>query len=647
MRAPFAIAALLLALVPAPAAHAKPAGWVRAQTSHFVLYAQADRDSVLRLARNLESMAAMLEREGLGVRAPQRAPVVMLAIADRREFEASLPVRGGKRAALSGLAHTTPFGTWIGFAAYDERGRMVAHHELLHTIVDASLGRAPLWMNEGLAEYFSTWRTTPLGGHYGDRIPWHVWVVRNEPPLTLDEMFAVTTETPAYAQGGERMARFYAESWALTHYLLRVDGRTQPFREMALAIADGVPARRAFGESFPGERWEQVPNRLADYVEGGRFASWDMALDPPPGAIDVAVREATAAEVDAHVGMWRAHGRGLDDRATRALLERSAAAPGDPALALAALGALDQREHRAADARRHLRAAAAVPDASPLALSAAGGGLLVEAVAGGARDTALAGEAFGVLQRSVARDPADAVALGWYGRAALASNRLTPAAMRALEEAATALPTDGPVASAWAAALSHTGQAARAREVLAKHEGLAQNRELGQFTGAALAFDAFRDSSAALARDGRYDELERLLDRTERTSADDRTLAAVRSLRTQLADARAQQRFVDRYNAGVRALNARELEKARDAFAAVRDSAGDAKLREQATKRVAELAGMLEFERGRKAFDRKDWAEAAAAFERARDLAITDELRATATKNAEIARKAAAAPAKR
>jgi hypothetical protein len=184
--------------------------------------------------------------------------------------------------------------------------------------------------------------------------------------------------------------------------------------------------------------------------------------------------------------------------------------------------------------------------------------------------------------------------------------------------------------------------------VLETHGGLAQNRDIRSATGASLAHDAFRDSVTALAKEGRYVELERLLDRTEARTEDARLLATIRALRGQLAEARRQQRYVDRYNDGVRAMNANELEKARVAFAATRDSTGDDSLRAKAAARLGELAGMIEFERGMKAYQAKDYAAAATAFERARDLAKTDDLRAQAAKNAEMMRKAAAAspPAK-
>ena len=325
IRAAFAFAALLAAAVPlalAVPAAAGAAEWHRAATPHFVLYAKADRDSVLRLARNLESMAEMLEREGFGVRTAERQRVTMVALPDKKEFQSHLPVRGGKRAEVAGLAHKLPYGTWIGFAAYDDRGRMVAHHELLHAIADAALGNAPLCLNEGLAEFYSTWRASERGGRYGEAIPWHQWVVRHEKPFTLDQLFEIGRDTPAYARGGDTQTLFYAQSWAVVHYLMRLDGRSRRFRELALAIAEGALPRRAFAKAYPGEDWDQIPGKLASYVESERISSWEMRLAEPLAALPVTVRTATDAEVAAHLGMWRVLEKDVEAAPTRRSEER-------------------------------------------------------------------------------------------------------------------------------------------------------------------------------------------------------------------------------------------------------------------------------------------------------------------------------------
>jgi hypothetical protein len=638
---PLALAAALLA-APAPPAHALAARWQRAATPHFVLYARAERDSVLRLARNLESMAEVLEREGFGVRAAARTRVTLVAFPDKQDFLPLLPVRDGKRAQVSGLAHQLPWGTWIGFAAYDDRGRMVAHHELLHAIVGAALGGAPLCMNEGLAEFYSTWQASERGGRFGAPIPWHQHVLRNAQPFTLDELFAVDTDSPVYRKGGDSGSLFYAESWALMHYLMRLDGRSKRFRDLALAIASGTPPRKAFAKAYPGENWDEIPGQLSSYLDSDRARPWEIRLESPLAQLPVQVREATPAEVDAHTGLWLSLESEVDAGVARSLLERGRADDREPALALAGLGVVARRQGRAEQALAAFRGVGATPDAAPLALSIAGAEMLAHALGDNARYRALATESCALLARSVARDSSDAVALGWYGRAALASGQLTPRAMRALETAANALPTDGPVASAWAAALSHAGQADRAREVLRTHGGLSQDRDAQSAAEATIAYDAFRDSAAALAKAGRYAELERLLDRTQRNATDRQLIEALASVRRQLEEARVEQRHVDRYNEGVRLLRANELEKASAAFAAVRDSSPDPKLREQAAARVAELAGMIEFDRGMKAYGKKDYPVAAAAFERARELATTDELRQKAAKNAALMRQAAA-----
>jgi tetratricopeptide (TPR) repeat protein len=642
------LAAACLAAVPA---HARPATWQRASTPHFVLYVRADRDSALRLARSLESMADLLAREGFGTRASARPRVTLIGFPETRDFQSHLPVRDGKRAEFAGLAQHLPFGTWIGFAADDPRGRLVAHHELLHTIVSLALGNAPLCMNEGLAEYYSTWEANERGGRFGHPIPWHVWVVRNRQPFTLDELFATTVDSPLYGAGAESQTMFYAESWALTHYLGRLSGRSKRYRQLALLIAGGRSPRDAFKEVYPGESWEAMPEKLTAYVRGETLGPQEISFASPLAALPVEVREASPAEVAAHIGMWRVYDVNVTSAVTRALFEQARAGNDEPGLATAGLGLFELREQNAPEALADFRSVAATPNACALALALAGGGLLTRSLedsAGvdSAQARALAAEACAALRRSVALDSTDANALAWYGRAALSADSLSPGAMHALEVAAAALPVDGPVASTWAAALSQTGQRQRAREVFSTHAGLTQDKDLRAATSATLAFDAFQDSVDALAKAGDYPALERLLDRTEATTHDRELLAAIASLRRQMAAAMAQQHWVDLYNDGIRAVRAGEYAKAQTLFTTARDSSLNDKLSGEATARLSDLAGVLEFERGMKAYRKKDYATAAAAFERARDLATTDDLRAQATKNAEVMRKAAAAAAR-
>jgi hypothetical protein len=99
----------------------------------------------------------------------------------------------------------------VVYTYYNDRLDEDLRHEATHALLNVALGDLPLWLDEGLAEYFEG-----PSGHDGlnpehlARLPddrkagWHPDLVRLETLTTVREM------TP----------RDYRESWAWVHYLL-------------------------------------------------------------------------------------------------------------------------------------------------------------------------------------------------------------------------------------------------------------------------------------------------------------------------------------------------------------------------------------------------------------------------------------------
>src|SRR5438105_6475542 len=109
----------------------------------------------------------------------------------------------------------------------DDQPFRIIFHEYVHLLVENTMGATvPLWFNEGLAEYYSTfdikddYRRVILG----DLIANHVLYLRENKFLPLRTLFAVDYKSPYYNEGN-KMNVFYAEPWRLMHYLLQVDWR--------------------------------------------------------------------------------------------------------------------------------------------------------------------------------------------------------------------------------------------------------------------------------------------------------------------------------------------------------------------------------------------------------------------------------------
>jgi Pyruvate/2-oxoacid:ferredoxin oxidoreductase gamma subunit len=93
-----------------------------------------------------------------------------------------------------------------------------AMHELVHDLLRQTEKVPPLWIEEGLAEYFANAEISNGVVTAGQPIASHTAILRRRLPMTLPEMFAVQPETDA-----AMTPTFYAQSWGAVDWLMRLD----------------------------------------------------------------------------------------------------------------------------------------------------------------------------------------------------------------------------------------------------------------------------------------------------------------------------------------------------------------------------------------------------------------------------------------
>src|ERR1700730_12921283 len=123
-------------------------------------------------------------------------------------------------------------------------------HEYVHLLVENTIGATvPLWFNEGLAEYYSTFDITDENRKVllGDLIRNHVLYLREQKLLPLRTLFAVDYKSPYYNEGN-KMNIFYAESWMLMHYLLQ--GESQRRRPQLARLVELIGANGKIEDAF-------------------------------------------------------------------------------------------------------------------------------------------------------------------------------------------------------------------------------------------------------------------------------------------------------------------------------------------------------------------------------------------------------------
>ena len=236
-------------------------------------------------------------------------------------------------------------------------------HEYSHLLLNTVFAEAPLWFNEGVAEYFSTFQVTDDGRHVllGRPISRHVALLR-ERPLNLSQLFSIRAGSSAYTREGIERDLIYAQSWALVHYARHAEhGRFASLELLARRLADGDPIDESVRAAY-GTDSEALQSAVQMYVRAQNYTS--IELSPTDGIVtrvDSEVATIDRADVEAWLADLLAHLQRGPEAIPR--LERALQIRSDQARALATLGILRVRQGNRREGLNLLaRAAAAGQD---------------------------------------------------------------------------------------------------------------------------------------------------------------------------------------------------------------------------------------------------------------------------------------------
>src|SRR4029450_12049904 len=117
----------------------------------------------------------------------------------------------------------------------------------------------------------------------GRAIGEHVALLNERRFLPLEQLFAVTTESKEYNEV-EKQGVFYAESWALVHYMmLGPPDRKNRFVEFLNGLNKGTPAPEGFERIFQTDL-QTVQKTFEAYIQ--QRLAWPAMEINSPGALD-------------------------------------------------------------------------------------------------------------------------------------------------------------------------------------------------------------------------------------------------------------------------------------------------------------------------------------------------------------------------
>ncbi len=294
---------------------------------------------------------------------PLSVPTVVFVLGTHKSMEPLLPLYKGKPATIGGYFGQASDSNYIimSLEGFEESSE-ITFHEYTHLLVRNAVKALPVWLNEGLAEYYSSYAVVDHGkaAEVGRAIKRHIILLRQR-YVPIAELIAVDQSSPMYNEG-ERRSIFYAESWALTHYLLlaRPNGATA-INSYANEIAEGRAPADAFKSAF-GSSPADVDKELQEYLRHLTFPairftfSTQLAFQGP-----AAGRPMSAGEVEAWIGDAQRRVQRAEEAAPR--IEKAAASEPNTAITQLALGHLRVTQQRTDEALAAFdRAAGLAPD---------------------------------------------------------------------------------------------------------------------------------------------------------------------------------------------------------------------------------------------------------------------------------------------
>jgi TonB family protein len=206
----------------APSAGAQTDTWLEVHTPHFLIVTNSNEKEGRRVARQFEGMRSVFQRVFPDAELDRAASMLVFAVQDKRtlrEFEPEAYLGAGQL-NLVGLFLSAPEKNYILILPNAPGVRPYApiYHEYAHFVFSLRPQWMPLWLSEGIAEFYQNTEILDDKVRLGKGDPYLQSVLERNPLLPLPTLFAVDQHSPYYHEE-DKGSIFYAESWALTHYL--------------------------------------------------------------------------------------------------------------------------------------------------------------------------------------------------------------------------------------------------------------------------------------------------------------------------------------------------------------------------------------------------------------------------------------------
>ena len=246
--------------------------WKRISAAGIEAVGNAREGDIQRALREIAAFKSTLDvlMPGLTLTAPE--PTSLIVFRDHPSFTEFAPRdgRGRRQMNVGGYFLSAPDRHYLVLPVYTDRQAtfQTVFHEFMHFVISRNFRDVPRWLNEGLAEFYSTFEIDRDGNAIVGKAPvWRLRTLRSERMPRLREL--LTGETDPRQFQSPDTAMFYAQSWLFVHFMTLSNGGKR--QGQILKYLELLPqtksaeaaAREAFGTTLEG-----LDSEIIRYAEG-------------------------------------------------------------------------------------------------------------------------------------------------------------------------------------------------------------------------------------------------------------------------------------------------------------------------------------------------------------------------------------------
>jgi len=247
----------------------------------------------VRALRELRDVLGSLLIEGTSENLP---PLTLVLFDEREHFEPYQPWYEGDYRQLGGwFMPGLDRNTMVVDASRRRHVRPVVFHEFVHAWIAANLPSLPLWMNEGFAEFYSTFEMDGDTAKVGKPIEWHRDALKQRRFIGFPRMNSLDHDAPEYNESA-RNTMYYAQSWALVHYWMTTRARRPGLTKFIEAVHRGVHPAIALEECFE-VGYEVIEAEMKALKDRKKWPVFSLEVDSKLDEDDVDVRRMSETEI--------------------------------------------------------------------------------------------------------------------------------------------------------------------------------------------------------------------------------------------------------------------------------------------------------------------------------------------------------------